>query len=78
MTDLEARAREILATDPRLVDALAAIGITIRPRLPGERGTEWSSTWVDTATGEPIAVVNSATREPWEFLHWLAGTEPLP
>lgn len=73
MTDIATTARDILATDPTLVDAMAAVGITLRKRLPGERGDGLSAlTWVDAASGEPITTASS--RAGWEFLHWLAGT----
>ena len=72
MSDLPARARDILETDPSLVEAMAAVGITLRKPAPGERAELYALTWVDAASGEPITC--SRTPLGWEFLHWLASS----
>mgnify|MGYP003422088480 FL=1 len=72
MTDLATRARDILETDPSLVEAMAAVGITLRKPAPGERAELYALTWVDAASGEPITC--SRTPLGWEFLHWLAAS----
>lgn len=54
-----------------LEESYATLGISHRPRLPGERGKMYSRTLLDASSGEPIATLDAS--EGWEFVRWCAG-----
>lgn len=60
-------------TGPTLEEAYADLGISHRPRLPGERGKMYPRTLVDAASGEPIATLDASAG--WDFVRWCAGQE---